>query len=271
MVDRLAGSVAKMRPGFLLVTLTATIAFVAAGCGSSSSTGSSSTTIASNAHNGIETKSGGQIVAAAVAATKRQSSFHFVESAGEGSNGVVVVGDVGTSSGEQHVTIRDGKKVGHITLLLTGKTAYFQGDALGLEGFTGLSATLSAQYARKWISVPSSNTSFTTIAGTLEVGTAAIQFVKLPGTLTRGRTSTQSGRAAVAVKAADKTSSGSLALTLYVATMGEALPILVAGTTTATGESARSISAKFSDWGEPLHVIAPGTSVPIATVQALAG
>ena len=128
---------------------------------------STSTTIAPNAHNGIETKSGGQIVAAAVAATKRQSSFHFVESAGEGSNGVVVVGDVGTSSGEQHVTIRDGKKVGHITLLLAGKTAYFQGDALGLEGFTGLSATLSAQYARKWISVPSSNTSFSTIAGTL--------------------------------------------------------------------------------------------------------
>jgi hypothetical protein len=264
-----------MRPGFLLVTVTAAIAFVA-GCGSSSSAGSSSTsasttTISPNAHNGIETRSGAQIVAAAVAATKQQSSFHFVETAGEGSNGVVVVGDVGTSSGEQHVTIREGKKNGHVTLILSGKTAFFQGDALGLEGFTGLSAKLSTQYADKWISVPSSNTSFSTIAGTLEVGTAATQFVKLPGTLTRGETSTQSGHAAVAVNAAEKTSTGSLTLTIYVATMGEALPILVAGTTTATGTGSRSISAKFSGWGEPLHVITPSTSVPIAEVQALAG
>ena len=265
-----------MRPRPLFVMLTATIAF-AAGCGSSSSSGSqssttTSTTVAPNAHNGIETKSGGEIVAAAVAATEQQSSFHFVEVAGQAGSGVVVVGDIGRSAGKQRITIHNGHKIGHLTLLLSGKIAYFEGDVLGLEGFTGLSAKLSAQYADQWISVPASNQSFGTIAGTLAVGTAATQLVKLPGTLTREATSTKQGRPAVAVKASEKSSSGSLALTMYVATTGETLPILVAGTTTASGSAAaRSISARFSDWGEAVNVTAPSTSVPIAKVQALAG
>ena len=207
-----------------------------------------------------------------MAATKQQSSFHFVETADEGTSHVLVVGDVGTSTGEQHVTIYSGtKKDGHLTLILSGKVAYVEGDVLGLEGFTGLSAKLSSQFAGKWISVPSSNQSFGTIAGTLAVGTAAAQLVKLPGTLTRGATSTQLGHAAVAVKAAQSTSSGSLTLTIYVATTGQALPILVAGTTTATGSAPRSISAKFSGWGEAVNVTAPSTSVPIAAIQAAAG
>ncbi|HLN05104.1 MAG TPA: hypothetical protein VK217_02415 [Acidimicrobiales bacterium] len=248
-----------MRPRSLIVTATAAIAF-AAGCGSSS-TGS----------NGIESKSGAQIVAAAVAATTHQNSFHFVETAGAGSSGVLVVGDVGSSTGEQHVTIHDGKKEGHLTLLLVDGTAYFEGDALGLEGFTGLSATLSSEFAGRWISVPSTNQGFSTIAGTLAVKTAAAQLVKLPGTLTRGRTSTQMGHATVAVKATQRSSSGSLILTIYVATTGPALPILVEGTTKATGSSARSISARFSDWDEALNVTAPSNAIPIADLQALAG
>jgi len=235
----------------------------AAGCGTSSS--------GSNGSNGIQSKSGAQIDAAAVAATKRQTSFHFEESAGAGLNDVHISGDVGTSSGEQHVTIRNGKKDGHLTFLLAHKTAYFQGDLLGLEGFTGLSAKLSALYAGKWIAVGSSNTHFSTVAGTLQVKTAATQLVMLPGKLTRGATSTRMGHAAVAVSAAETSSSGSLKLTIYVATNGPALPILVEGTTTASGSAPRVISARFSHWGEAVHVSVPSTSVPISAVQALAG
>ncbi len=251
-----------MRPRSLFVLSTAVIA-LAAGCGSSS-TGSSGS-------NGVQSKSGREIVAAAVAATERQSSFHFVESSGAGTSGVLIAGDVGTSSGEQHVTIHDGKSRGHLTLLLADKKAYFKGDLLGLEGFTGLSAKLSAEFAGRWISVPSTNSSFAAVAGTLAVATAAGQLVKVPGTLTRGKTSRQLGHAAVAVTAAEASSSGSLKLTIYVATRGAALPILVEGTTTAAGGAPRSISARFSNWGEAVHVTAPGTSLPITKVQALVG
>jgi len=53
--------------------------------------------------------------------------------------------------------------------------------------------------------------------------------VKLTGKLSRGKTSTQLGHRAVAVKATEKTSTGSLSLTLYVDTTGAALPIRVEG------------------------------------------
>ncbi len=251
----------------LFVTLTAAIAF-AAGCGSSSSGDSGGT---SNTANGVQSRSGEQIVADAVAAAKHQRSFHFVETAGHAGNGVVVEADIGDSSGEQRVTIHDGTKSGHLTLLLADKTAYFRGDLIGLEDFTGLSPTLAGRYSGKWISVPSSNRSFTTIAGTLAVATAAVQLVQLPGKLTRGETSTRMGKPAVAVKAVQTSGAGSLNLTLYVATTGDALPILVQGSTTASGAAPHSVSATFSDWGEAVHVTAPSNPVPFAVVQALAG
>ena len=251
-----------MRPRPLLVTLTAVIA-VAAGCGSSGA--------GSNAPNGVQSKSGDQIVAAAVTATGRQRSFHFVETTGAAGASVSLVSDVGTSSGEERVTIHDGIKDGHLTLRLVARTAYLQGDALGLEDFTGLSAKLAGDFAGKWISVPSTNAGFSDLAGSLAVKTASTQLVKLPGTLTRGKTSTELGHPAVAVDAAQTTSSGSLKLTMYVATTGAALPILVEGTTQATGSTAHSVSGKFSDWGETFHLSAPSASVPLATLQALAG
>jgi len=247
-----------MRPVALFVTLTAAIAFVA-GC--SSPAGSS----------GIQSKSGSQIVAAAVAATKHEKSFHYVENSGSGSSGVNIVGDVGTSTGEQRLTIHQGTQKGHVNILLAGGTAYFQGDVFGLEGFTGLSAKLSAGIAGKWISVPHTNKGFSDLAGSLAVKTAAAALVQLSGTLTRGKTSTELGKPVVAVKASQSTSSGKLKLTMYVATTGPALPILVEGTTQASGSAARSISARFSDWGEALHLTAPSAAVPIASVQALAG
>jgi hypothetical protein len=246
----------------LLVTLTAAIAF-AAGCGSSSA--------GSSAFNGVQLKSGDKIVAAAVMATKRQSSFHFEETATAGTSGVSIIADVGTAAGEQHITVRQGARKGHLTVLLASGTAYFQGDSLGLQGLTGLSAKLATQFAGRWISVPSKNSSFSALAGSLAVKTAATQLVNLTGTLTRGKTSTKLGHPAVAVKASQSSKTASLELTMYVRTTGAALPIAVEGTSKQSGNAAHSISAKFSDWGEVLHLTAPSGAVPLATVQAVAG
>ncbi|MGD0982460.1 MAG: hypothetical protein ABSA65_01425 [Acidimicrobiales bacterium] len=251
-----------MRPRPLFVMLTAAIAF-AAGCGSSSA--------GSNASNGVQLKSGAQIVAAAVTATKRESSFHFEESATSGNSGVSVVADVGTAGGEQHITIHQGTHVGHVTVLLASGTAYFEGDASGLEGLTGMGAKVADEFAGKWISVPASSSSFSALAGSLAVKTAAGQLVQLTGTLTKGKTSTKLGRLAVAVKATESTKTASLDLTMYVRTTGAALPISVEGTSKESGSAAHLISASFSDWDEVLHLKAPTGAVPIANVQALAG
>jgi hypothetical protein len=75
----------------------------------------------------------------------------------------------------------------------------------------------------------------------------------------------------VAVKALQSSKTANLKLTMYVRTTGAALPITVKGTSQESGNAIHSISAKFSDWGEVLHLNAPSGAVPIASVQALAG
>ena len=248
----------------LLVISTVAIAFIA-GCGSTA--GSKGTT----APNGLLSKSGNEIVTAAVAATKAQNSFHFVETAGSGVSDVRIVGDVGVSSGEQHITVGNGTKNGHVTVLLSEKTAYFTGDLVGLEGFAGLTEKLASPLTGKWISVPSTNPSFASLAASLAVSTAAAQLVKLSGTITRGRPSKTFGHDSIAVKATQTSSSGSLSLTMYVATSGASLPILVEGTTQVTGSTKRSVSARFSGWGESVRVSAPKSAVPITDVKSLTG
>jgi hypothetical protein len=250
-----------MRPPVLFVSLTAAIAFVA-GCGSATS--------GPNAPNGIQEKLGAQIVAATVKAVKHESSLHFIETTTEGTDRVGIVGDVGISSGEQRITLREGAEVGHLTLLLTHGTAYFEGNTVGLEGFTGLSATLSAEFAGRWISVPATNTDFGEIADSLTVESAATEFVKLPGTLRRGKTSAEKGRPAIAVTADQHTKSSNLQLTMHVATTGAVLPILVEGTTKSRGSASRSVTVVFSNWGAVLHLAPPASSVPITEVEALA-
>jgi len=251
-----------MRPRLLLVISTVTIA-AAAGCGSSSA--------GPNSSNGIQSKSGKQIVAAAVAAAKRESSFRFVEVSGTGSATERIVDDVGTSDGEQQITVGEGATASHITILLAKGTAYFTGDVTGLEGFTGASAKVAAQLAGKWISVPPSNAGFSALASSLAVKTAAARLVQLDGTITRQAESSKLGHPVVPVKVVQTTSQGSLALTMYVATTGAALPVLIEGKTKATGASARSISARFSDWGEAVHTSVPKSSVPVSEVQKLEG
>jgi len=248
----------------LLVISTVAIA-LAGGCASVSAGGRSST-----GSNGMDSKSAKQIVAAAVAAASRQSSFHFVETSAAGSSTERIVADVGSSGGEQKITVTEGTESSYVTVLLAKKTAYFTGDVVGLEGFAGVSAKLAAELAGKWISVPSSNAGFSSLAGSLAVKTAAPRLVGLDGTLTRGTVSDTLGRPAVPVKVVQTTSTGSLALTLYVSTKGAALPILIEGTTKASGSSARSISARFSKWGEALHVSAPKSSISVSEVKSLA-
>ena len=151
-----------MRPRLLFVILTVAIAF-AAGCGSSSA-GSGGTSKGPGHANGVANKTGKQIVAAALAATKTQSSFHFVEVASTTGSTVSIVGDVGSSSGEQRITVSESGQNGHITLLLADKTAYFSGDAFGLEGFTGMSKADATPLAGKWIAVSSSNSTFSALS-----------------------------------------------------------------------------------------------------------
>jgi hypothetical protein len=183
---------------------------------------------------------------------------------------VSIVGDVGTTSGEQEITIRDGAQTGHVSLMVVKKTAYLEGDTLGLESYTGMSKTDSAKLAGTWIAIPSSNSDFSQLTESLIVKTAASALVYLSGTLVRGKTSTQLGKKVVGVTSTQKSKTGSLNLTLYVSSTGAALPVSVTGTRTASKVKS-TIVATFTKWGEKVQRSAPKKSVPFADIEALLG
>jgi len=92
---------------------------------------------------------------------------------------VSIVADVGTTTGEQHVTVSQGSKAGHLTVLLGRRRRILRGRLSRFAGLTGMSAKVAAEFAGKWISVPSSNASFSSLAGSLAVKSAATQLVQL--------------------------------------------------------------------------------------------
>jgi len=207
-------------------------------------------------------------MASAVSATSRQSSFHFEEVATEATAGIDVVADVGANRGREFITLTGSGKSGHVEILLVAKTAYFKGDLFGLESFTHIGAALAKKYAGRWISVPSTNSGFASVTGTLTVLGVANQLVLLPGTLTRGAATTTSGVPTLPIAAADSASGGVLRLTEYVSAKGVALPVLVEGTTSATSTGTRHIKVTFGHWGESVVVGAPTGTVPITAVIA---
>ena len=64
---------------------------------------------------------------------------------------VTMVGDVGPKAGIQRITYRSGQKTGHLTVIVSQRTAYMRGDAFALEGFLGFPHAGSVKYANTWL------------------------------------------------------------------------------------------------------------------------
>lgn len=241
---------------------------------SSSSTGSTSSTTSTTAGppNSVSSKTASQIVDATYAATTAEKSFQIDETTNQGGAAIELLSNVTKTDGEQLVTITSGKKTGHVETLLVDDVAYFRGDETGLDDFTEFGAARSKKWADTWISVTSSQAGYSDLTSALQVDSAAEQYVKLPGTLTKGSPTSISGVDVFGVNAVDTETAGKLELTMYVQTHGPTLPVEVRGvtTTTSTGGT-EQVTVGFSKWGEPVTVTAPTGAVPITTIEPKAG
>jgi hypothetical protein len=193
---------------------------------------------------------------AALAAAKNKS-VHFVSVVNEGGVTLHVTGDAGNTSGQQTLTVQNGKTVEHMTAEIVGSNGYVNGNSNALHNVIGLGTSTSNKYAGKWLSFPTSNSGLAQlVAGLLK--SQVDGELGLDSPYSYGADATVNGQQAVAIKGQVSTSSGGkVTEVLYVPTSGKPLPIEEVTNPGSTSKSSIHGTVSFSNWGENAPVKAP--------------
>ena len=214
---------------------------------------------------GLQGKSAEQVWALAVAAAESKGSVHMVEKpflcCGAtnvfGKNGELVTDD-GQSEGSQ--TVSSGGMYGQAMFLVVPGTAYMQGDT----SWTTLIWSWPSFYAGKWIAIPSSNSNYQSALYGVTLGTL-LSAEKPTGHLTLTPKTTIRGKKMVGVSGGmvttDWPSDVKGSVVVYVSAVAPYLPVESVFHVTENGHKT-TVSDTFSNWGEPISVTAPASSVP---------
>lgn len=183
---------------------------------------------------------------------------HFVSAALQSGVSLTVVGDTGTTSGAQKLTVKNGKTIEHMNALVVGSTGYVDANAAALHHVIGLTSSQSSKYANEWLSFPTSNSSLAELVNGLLDSQVASE-LQIGGPFTYGAATTVDGQRVVAVRGSVGTESGSsVPVVLYIPATGSPLPI---EEITNPGQSGRGSSihgtVAFSKWGESITEKAP--------------
>jgi hypothetical protein len=197
----------------------------------------------------------------ALTAASASTGFHYVAVTTGGTN-QKFVGDAGQAGGTQVITMDSSYGSEQFTLVLTGGTVYFQGNAPALRDQLGVPAANTAGLAGKWISVASGDGPYGIIAPGITVADQVSGTVLVPTSIQ----TTPGGRVRIL---GDVTSSqGSTSGTGHLdVAAGSHLPASYVTSFTAGGTSTTS-TMTFSNWGTAPSVTAPAGAVAWSTLGA---
>ncbi len=231
------------------------------GCGSSSLLAQSPRAVRSS------------ITAAALA----QKSVHWTEDACSCMSGSErIVSDVTAEGGVQRITRWPREK---LEIRLVAGTVYVRGNRRGISDELNLTPTQAKRYAGRWISIPKSDKLYAQEASEVTLPSIVHDFTphaasdsKLVVVPYLGPTGTAGPTGAPRVKhhrgrtdlvELRQVGSGVVITSLTAHAAGEPLPAVWTNQWPGGG-----VSGRFSKWNEPVHVHAPATSTPVATVRA---
>jgi hypothetical protein len=215
-------------------------------------------------NSGLAGKSAAQVLAISVAAAKAQGSVHLAAIDSGVASGVSSY-DVSATRGTQ---ILSGGRQGNATLLVFPGTAYLKADAAFLHNSLGLSAAASNQYAGRWISFTAGDPGYEQVTSG-DTLSSALHEASPTGTLTRTSTQTVDGQQVVGIVGGLPSASPSGAtgsVTMYVAAKAPYLPVADVTQGTLNGQHA-SVTVTFSQWREPVAVIAPSSATPVSSLS----
>ena len=211
------------------------------------------------------------LLAAATAAAMGEGSLHYAEVTTSGPHHVTIIGDVTQHEGRQTIVAAMGSQVGHITVVLTGDSAYFKADEPGLLDFMGMPATFAAKYAGTWISVSPRDPGFAAVSAALTIPSVIGQITPVRP-LSRGGHSDQLGQPVTAINGfQSEPLPGSaqplrVPVRLFIRAQGRPLPVLYTSST-LVGKQKVGVSVTVGDWGERVVVSPPSGAVSVRSLS----
>lgn len=224
-----------MRAAKVLVSAVAVLV-VLSGCGSTSGGGgSSSGSSASASDNGIAALPASEILQEATAAALAQSSVHAVGASTDATQSVSLDLTL-AKAGDGKGTLKLGKGV--VDIISTGGSVYLRGDQAFWE--SAATAAVAKLIGDKWLKAPADSSSFKDLASMANFSESLGSLLKPEGTPTKGEQKVIDGTPAIGLVDGKST--------LWIATVGEPLPLKVDG----SGKG----DATF-EWGVDATVTAP--------------
>ncbi len=120
---------------------------------------------------------------------------HFESTALQSGVSLTVIGDTGTTSGAQQLTVKKSGTTEHMAAVVVGSTGYIKGNAAALHNVIGLTSAQSSKYANTWLSFPTSNSSLAELVSGLLNSQVASE-LQMSGPFTYGTATTVHGQRA---------------------------------------------------------------------------
>ena len=215
------------------------------------------------------------------AAAVDSGSFHYVSDSSGVVGGRAVTGtqsgDVGQGQGVQYMT----SAIGDFEVIVVGSAAYMKANLQMLENMLGYSPSVAAPYVDRWIAFVPSDSLYKSVAADVTSETtwdnsSASPLDGLPQTpvSVSGLFTLNGGSVQTVRYALDGTNAASNARyrgteSITFAATGPHLPRTATEQLSGTvGQQASTSSNRttFSNWGEPVDVKAPTTSIPYSTL-----
>jgi len=173
---------------------------------------------------------------------------------------VTQVTDVAATEGSQRITVSGNGQTGHVTVLVTGGSAYLKGDAFALTTYMGFKAASVPAYAGRWIQIPPTDHDFTAVAMDVTL-MSSLSDIVVPAPLTLTPMRALNGSPVLGVTGTKRATAKTQAITVSLYGRATGLRLPVEEDTTMGRYSARMT---FGRWHEPLHVAVPAGATPIA-------
>jgi len=204
-----------------------------------------------------------QLLASAITAAKKSGTVHFKLLGTASGKTETIIGDASATDGREIITIGNV----NVQAEVVAGAAFVEGNAGGLETQMGLPATEAKTYAGKWISIASTDAPYASITQAVTLAATLAQ-LQPTGHLTLTAVTTRAAHSVIGVKgglpgSAIKGTTGSAVL--YVSTTDPKVPIVFEAEQTSGGTKMSDVGT-FSDWGKPLHLSAPTSSVALSSL-----
>ena len=200
-------------------------------------------------------------LASILAAARAKASVHYTSTTNFGTEQLSFVGDAGLVDGSQTITYVKSGKTGHVTVIVSGNTAYVRGDAFTLANYLGFKSAAATEYAGRWVRFPHTDKGYATLAAGVTLP-SVVDELEVGGQLVNVSDTKVAGQQVFGVRGTDSSAGVTTVETIYARARGSSLPVQEVAT-----HGNISLAITFSGWNETIAIPAPKPSVAVSVVR----